>query len=145
MPPAARCAETKESKNKVCIKDPIVKKSFNTIKYVFRSVFIQFPPLWITFRTERCVTYIIYIFKIFFFYFLDFFSLKKIKIFNWKKLQKFSKFLINLWIFHEITEISVKNTPVKTIKRINFVKKIINFDIQQKISPRGSPPYRESP
>ena len=26
MPPAARCAETKESKNKVCITDPIVKK-----------------------------------------------------------------------------------------------------------------------
>ena len=66
------------------------------------------------------------------------------------KFQKFFKFskiyIINLYdVFHEIWTDLIKNTPVKTIKRTQSVKKIINFNVKSKKSPAagGGGPHRE--
>ena len=133
---------------KACTRHPTLKRDNckNQLpKYTAMSSLILIFIFGIKFRKKWCVTHYI----IFFIYFSIFLSknffLKN--IFDRKKFQnffqnfrKFSKFFINLYIFHEIPKLLIKNTPVKTMKRTNFIKKIINFDVKQKKnSPAASP------
>ena len=83
-----------------------------------------------------------FFFRFFFRFFFNFFSkFSKFSNFFLKNFRKFSKIFEIYIIFYELWGNLIKNTPVKTIKMINFVKKIINFDFfLKKISPSGGPP-----
>ena len=65
-------------------------------------------------------------FFLFVFFFFQFFFQFLFKFF--KFFEKFSNIFEKLCNFYELWENLIKNTPVKTIKMINFVKKTFDFD-----------------
>ena len=80
------------------------------------SIFFNFFPFFFLF------------FFYFFFNFFNFFSKNFFSKFS-KIFQIFNKFICFLWN----TQIFDQNKVTKTMKIVNFVKKIINFDVKKKI------------